>query len=156
MQATEGRQLWSEPEKAAFMKVVILGRAYREALQLFLTTCFFNVILAIIVLTFILINGKSLPLILLCALLVAEVIATATASFLFRISTDLHISSKEFIQISAEQANGRSGLDSKFWKGMKPLKIDVAQVCSFETREFLLFIWGEVIISRIIDLLIAF
>jgi len=29
---------------------------------------------------------------------------------------------------------------------MKPLQIYVGQVCSFETREFLLFIWGEVVI----------
>jgi len=101
-------------------------------------------------------NGKNLPLLILFLCFVADILATVTAIFLFSISTHLHLSSKDFIKISVNETKGRSGLHSKFWKGMKPIKIHVGQVCSFETREFLLFIWGEVVIAKLIDFLIAF
>jgi len=73
-------------------------------------------------------------------ILVADAVTTVAANFLLSISTDLHISSKEFIRISIKEAKRKSQSYLKFWKGMKPLQVYDGQVCSFETREFLLFI----------------
>jgi len=136
------------------MKIVILGQAFRSAFLEIITFVFFNMILAIIVLTFIAINGKDLPLVLLFAILLSDAVNIVAANFFFNISTELHLSSKEFIKISIKEAKRKSEAYSKFWKGMKPLRIGVGQVCSFETREFLLFIWGQVVLTRLIDLLL--
>ena len=112
--------------------------------------------LAIVVLTFITFNSADYPLILLFGVVVADIVAVVAGDFIFTLATGAHILSKELINISAKVSRGISQYDTKFWSGMTPLRVEVGNVCTFETKEFLLFIWGQVVILNIINLLIAY
>jgi len=38
---------------------------------------------------------------------------------------------------------------------MRPVQIRVGPFCTFETKEFNLYIWGDVVVNTIIDLSLA-
>jgi len=140
----------------AYLRIRIIDQEFAEAFKIILQIDVSHVLVGIISLTFVVLNGADFPVVLIFGILVADIISVVMGNYLFNLSVELHLLSYEFIRISAKNCNGVSDFDSKFWEGMKPVRVEIGHVCSFETREFLLYIWGVVVISRIIDLLIAF
>jgi len=115
-----------------------------------------SVMIVIILFTFLLVkDGANLPIMLTVMIASSDCVGGMVTHYIFSLATSLHILSKEIISISIKQSRGYAH-DSCFWKSMKPLKVGLGNICTFETREFLLYIWGGVIISKITDLLIAF
>jgi hypothetical protein len=100
-------------------------------------------------------NPSHLPILVLFVLIVGNFEMLVTLHFILCLATRSHLLTREFIRTSIGNQNG-SRMDLKFWKSMMPLKVQAGPFCSFETKQFLLFIWGEVVVKRIVDLLLAF
>jgi len=111
---------------------------------------------AIVVFTYLVINYSKLPVLVLLTFGLADIFLAVVSQFIFSQATEVHLLSARVINRYLSESQRTSSADRKFWEGMKPLSVAVGEVCSFETKEFLLFIWAEVIISKIIDLLVAF
>jgi len=145
--------------RTEYLKIRIICQEFLQAYHHFVGFGFFNLLTGIIVLTFVIFNSADIPVFLAFLIFLADVIAVIAGNFLFSLATDLHLLSQVLIKISLGQCRGRGRgrrvRYQKFWTGMRPLRVEIGIICSFETREFLLVIWGNVVISKIIDLLIA-
>jgi len=137
--------------KTAYIQLQVLSKAYGEALGLLFSAAFYTVIITVILLSFLIVKGQSLPVFLRIMVISTDIAIFSFGYYIFSLATESSILSAKFI------ANCKaSGEDSKFWCGMRPIRVGIGQVCSFETKEFLLVIWGEVVVSKLIDLLIAY
>jgi len=143
--------------RAAQMSFILLkvrSRAFNEAYNLFFSVLFYNAMLGIIILSYMLLSVDELPTLVICCIFVCDSCMIVVGHFMFALATESNILSIKVLQLSIDKCS-HSKYDLKVWKAMAPLRVDVGNVCSFETKEFLLFIWGDVVVSSIIDLLIA-
>jgi len=101
-------------------------------------------------------NYALLPRIVAIWMAISACVGIVVFHLLFSLATELHLQSAKIISVCSEKLNPFSDDDKKFWEAMNPLTFVVGSVCSFESREFTLFIWREVVIATVIDLLIAF
>jgi len=109
----------------------------------------------LILLTYAALNS-DLPDLLRTSMLCADLIIVLLAySSLVQI-TKSNILSHKIISVNRIRYGGKGDVHQKFWKSMKPVRMGLEGVCTFETNEFLLKIWWDIIISKIIDLLVAF
>ena len=132
-----------------------MSHAYLDTYKYLFAGIFTYVLSAIVVLSYLVLNSSKLPFIVVIALVGGDFALIVVANFIFTQATDAHLLSMKVIDHWLDGKN-LSKVDRKFWEGMKPLCVAVGSVCTFETKEFLLFIWGEVVVSKIIDLLLAF
>jgi hypothetical protein len=112
-------------------------------------------VMVVVALTYLLFNSSTLPVIVLLMVAGADLGIIIFGHFIFTLATDTHLISKEFLEESSANSRSATNVDGKFWAGMRPIRVWAGFICSFETKEFLLFIWGDVVISTLIDLLIA-
>jgi len=141
-----------------YMRVRVLSQSYNEAFSFIFSVIYTQILIVCIFFTYLMFNFHHLPIGVLLAVLSAVVWCFSIMSFLLEQLTASHILSKKLITTGKQLYPhvGYRTYHSTFWKGMRPLKIQVGQYFSFESREFLLVIWGEVVISTIIDMMIAF
>jgi len=137
--------------KTTYFQLKVLSKAYSEVLSLLFSATFYTIIITVILLSFLLVKGQSLPVFLRIMVISTDVIIFSFGYYIFSLATESNILSAKFIGKCKD-----SGEDSKFWGGMRPIRVGIGQVCSFETKEFLLVIWGEVVVLKLIDLLIAY
>jgi len=140
-----------------YMQLQVLSHVYNETFGVMFKFLLYNMVVAIIAFTYLLIRSAIvMPFILVVAMVLADMCAIILAYYIFSLVTDVHILSKALLKIMLSQCKDRCSVEAKFWKGIKPLSIGAGRMCAFETKEFLLVIWGDIIIATLIDLLIAF
>jgi len=118
---------------------------------------FFLGIIIIIVLTYVMLQRHvSVPMILTIGIFLADLSATIVLYALLDFITNTHFSSQSVVERWTNKVSGLSGYRLEFWKGISPIRMEFAGVCSCETREFLLIVWMDVILQSVIDLLMTF
>jgi len=137
-----------------YLQLTVLNRIFMETYSPLISFLFFNAILAIISTSFVILRGSYLPALLLILAVGGDLSVILLLHFIFSLFTSSHILSKKLVQIGKEESG--SEYNSKFWAGMQPLRVGAGGTCSFETREFLLCIWLNVVMAKLIDLLIAY
>jgi len=142
--------------QSKYMRLRILKEVFRETYGNLFTIVICSMLAAIIISGYLMVNSTDRPLILEFMIACGILCSTLLLYYILLLATRLNIQSKEFLKLNIGRRYGLSNFDRKFWSAMTPLKIGAGIVCSFETKEFLLTIWGKIIIIKIIDLLIAF
>jgi len=138
-----------------YLKVKCLCEAFQQLFGLIFSVMFYNTLLCTIYLSFILIRSDSLPLLIIIPIFGADSILLNVGYLFSSLTTKSHLLTKEIISASTKSSHGIPLVRYKFWKSMKPFKAYAGQFCSFETKEFILFLGGEVVVKKIIDLLVA-
>jgi len=138
-----------------YLKMKIFCNSFTETYTRLFTILFFNLLTSSIFMTYIILNPLGQPITVTFCLSLCVTTAVTLCHCTFSIATNSNLLSKKLIRNSLQFYDGISKIDKTFWYGMSPLKLDVG-FCSFESKEFLLYVWGEVVIKSIIDLLIAF
>jgi len=116
----------------------------------------FNGLFAIITLTYTVFNASRLPVLITIGVILADVSMYVTGRFNLSLATGLNLMSRELIRVARNRYRRVSPYHFKFWCSMRPVTISLGPFCCFETKEFLLFIWGHVVIKTIIDLLLTY
>jgi len=135
-----------------YIRIKVLSQTFEPTYNLFFTVYCYNALLTVIALTYLMFSGSEVPALVLFLVALADICSVFIASYIFSQATESHLASKKVFRLSNNRA--LKG-DYKFWTGMRPIVVGVGGQCSFETREFLLFIWGDVVVTTIINLLIA-
>jgi len=138
-----------------YLKVKVMSHVYNESYQGLISFSFFNILAAVIALTYAVLRNEIPPSLLVPTIL-ADFCVFIVGNSLFVFPTDSFLLSKKILVDIKTNAFESTQEDTKFWVGMTPLKVKIGNVCSFETKGFLVFLWGEVVIITIIDLLIAY
>jgi len=153
---SEHEPYWAE-DRSSFIQIKVLLQEFQITSDIRMKTLFLSLLIITITFTFVLLkSGAEFSLTFVVVMLLTDATALFISNYTFMLVTRFHILSKEIITRSVRQSKGESKYESKFWKGMSPLRFKVGNFCTFETMEFLLFIWGEVILTKIIELLVAF
>jgi hypothetical protein len=139
-----------------YMQLQIMNHVYNETYNTMFAALLFNMVVAMVALTFIFLKSTDMHPFLRISFGIADLCAILLAYYIFSLAVEVHILSNEFLKITLDSCTASSSVETKFWKSMQPLRVGAGRVCTFETKEFLLFIWGDVVISKLIDLLITF
>ena len=139
-----------------YVRIQVLFKAFQQAFSFVINVIIGVLILGIIMGSYISIKfSTTLPPFLWFISIQADIWFIIMLRMLLVLLTNAHLQSQALIKISKCGYIG-FGKDSKFWAAIKPLRVDCGQVCSLETREFLLVIAWRVIIASTIDLLLTF
>lgn len=130
-----------------------LFEAYQDFFGIIFSVMFYSTFLSVIYFSFVLLSSESLPILIIIPMCGADSVLFVIGYLLSGLTTRSHLLSKELVAVSTRSVT--TLYDHKFWKSMRPVKAYAGQFCSFETREFILFLGGEVIMKSIIDLLVA-
>ena len=136
-----------------YVKMQVLGCAYNDTYNFFFSIMFFHLVIGVIAATYCILNAECLPSFMIAILVVADVSVISSGHFMFSSATSSYQLSRQVLNAATTRGNFRLNEDRKFWREMKPIRVDIGNFFSFETREFLLVIWGNVVVSKIIDLL---
>jgi len=139
-----------------YLEMRVLGQINRDTFEVVFSALFYNMVSAVVALTYLLFNSSQLPLIVLFMVGGADAGIIIFGNFIFTLATDAHLLSADFLQRCLAHCASSQSPERKFWMGMKPLTISAGDFCSFLSKEFLLVIWGDVVISTLIEVLIAF
>jgi len=133
-----------------------LSKLYADTLGLLFAIIYFELLMMCIVLTYLAFNFNQLSWMTVVPVVIAAACAAFVMSSLFKQVTLTHLFAKEIIQKSMQTYKGNSHYHYLFWSGMTPLRVYVGSCFSLDRMEFLLFIWGEIVLKSIIDLMISF
>jgi len=137
--------------KTAYLQLRVISTAYKEAFDLVFSAAFYAIITIVIAFTYLLLKGHGLPLFVRIIVILTDLTVFSFGYYTFGVVTNINVLSRKFIK-----NRSAAGEDSKFWAGMLPLRVGIGGTCTFETKEFLLVIWGDVVVSTLIDMLIAY
>jgi len=139
-----------------YLELKYLSQAYQKTLGIAFGITYNSGLIMTIFFVYLVFNCKGLSVFLIGPIVAAIICYITSQSILLTIVTESHLFSKELISDSKQICRVRLPYFQKFWRGMKPLKISVGSAFNFETKEFLLVIWGDIVLQRIIDLLLTF
>jgi len=140
-----------------YLKMKCLNAAYKNVFDFVFSFVVFNFVIGVIFLTFTILRSEWLPFIMTILIFCAEAVVIMAGYFVSCQATNTHLLSKKLILMSKKEFSaGLSFYDFKFWLSMKPLKVSLGGFCSFQTMEFTLFLFGDVMMKSIVDLLLTF
>jgi len=157
---TNGK-LWGRKDldPPSFLKTEVLFVTIDHIFGRIFASYALNYIIAIIYTMFLLVSSAAdLPSWITCTVGVTSLTFLVCALIMFKQATDAHIFMQELILANTEECRGKrvKAFAYKFWRSMRPRTTTILGLCSFETKEFLLVIWADVIVMSIINLLLAF
>jgi len=141
---------------SSFMESKVLSQIYNESFGVIFSIYYHTTVCVTVLIFYVLFNSTQLPMLMLIPILVAQVLCIMFIKFLLTLVTESHLLSKELIRCLGQKCCRLSPYPCRYWRGMRPLKVQVVNFFSFETRELLLKIWGEIVLVSAINLLIAF
>jgi len=142
--------------ESEYLRILILSQSYNATYNFLFSVYFFSDISAVITLTYLLFNSSTVPAIVVLIVLLAVTCTICNLNFAISQATEAHLLSTKLITACRDSCQGGLDGEKEFWVGMRPLIVEAGGLCKFETKKFLLFIWGQIVISRLAELLIAF
>jgi len=139
-----------------YIRLKVLCQAFNETYTVFLSFLLYTMVGAIIGSTYLVLRSARMPLILQIMVCLGGTFYILLGYYILSQATEAHLISKQFLQVSRTHSGDPCQAGFKFWKGMRPLRTGAGNVCTFETKEFILFLFGDVIMSTLIDILRAF
>jgi len=150
--AERSMDIWKKYVELKSVTVAFLGES-----NLLITLTFLHFILEIIVFSYFLFSVAQLPLVLYFFIVVADVLIIIPLHYTLELATEIHLLSQELITNSIRQGYQHSSPQLiKFWESLQSIKLQFGYICSFDSKEFLLHVWIEVIIQTIVNLLLSF
>jgi len=146
------RRRASSTLQSDYMRLKVFSKAFHETYNFIFSVVFCNVIIIVVLLSYVTFHGGKMPWVVMLGVYIANICVIVLAHKLFSLAIDSHLLSQQLIQTCRDSGK----FDSRFWKGMRPIRMGVLGVCTFEECGFLLYIWGEVVIATLIDLLLAY
>jgi hypothetical protein len=138
-----------------YNKLVLLSALFDETFGVVFSLMYHALLIVSIVLTYITLNYFVLPKALVVPFACAAIAASTIGHFLFKLSTESNLISKKLI--SRIRAKTRAKRDYAYlsWRAKAPVYVHVKPFFRFESSEFLLVIWGDIVIKSIIDLFLT-
>jgi len=138
-----------------YMQLRILSAVYSNSLNRVLCLMLGSTIAGIIATTYVILNPVAVPILLLGAIGLADVVIFIQARFFLGITTDSYILSLKLIQRLRNCMRRKSVYHKQFWNGMRPITVPIGHFFELKSKRLQLFILGEVVVRLLIELLIA-
>jgi len=144
-------------DESNFLQIEFLYSAFHDIFgKEFATDCV-AFLISVVYTVFLIVSPAVLPIVISLVLGIAGSLIFIVIFILFDQATKSHIRIQDLILGNRKKfRSNTSAPDYKFWKSMKPPRSTILNLCSFETREFLLVIWANVVMQGVINLLLAF
>jgi len=140
-----------------FIQTQVLFAAYHQIFGKYFAAYCICILAAVIYMIFILVSPAVLPSMITFILMTAGALMLVAAFMVFDEPTVSHIRIQQFILANREKfRRNSSAWEYKFWRSMKPPHSTILGLCTFETKEFLLIVLADVVISAVVNLLLAF
>jgi len=142
---------------SSFLKIRVLYSAYHQLFDIAFASEVTNCIIVQIFSIFLLVCSAEFPAMVTFTVTLWFCLFMMAGFILFDHVTQSHISVQKLI-VSNRKKYRRcaSRYEYKFWVSMKPPVSSILGLCTFETQEFLLIIWANVVLNSVISLLLAF
>ena len=155
--ADSGSWILRNPNPSSFLRIKVLYAAYHQIFDIVFASYSSTFVIALIFTIFLLLSPSETPSMVTFTLILATALFSIASSLLFNQVTQSHISIQKLIVVNRlKYKRQSSSYEYKFWMSMKPPVSSIFGLCTFETKEFLLFIWANVVMNGVINLLLAF